>query len=923
MKSINFTDFNKVLVFVLPVGIALLLWYPLVAGEYYYPYETNMYMSFMMNFIESLRNFELPVWNEYVGSGHPSMYFGHYPITQNTIFYMIFGYSDSTYYFTKFTNMAILLLGFIYACKLLKLGYLYALAGALVYFCVNFVLRIMINDTIGNLYPLYPILVILVLHIVSSNKKSKRDIMLFSLVYIFWLSGGHGTFIMMPLVMLSIVFFISILFFHKKSFRIKDLRKYAGLYIVLFIVPMTAVFYQYYFIYDVVVTSNRITEGLIISPLELTAWKQLSVSFQSSSYFWIGLWLLAVYLFIRFLKLIFRKYRFPEPRQLKVPLWSLLIIMPLVYGVIYVVLTETELLRDYACIITSKVFIAAVVLYFLIYFVSRKRTFFLLGFRNLALFVIYVSMLSYYFYSPENIIGDVNGYDYDLFRELGTPLQLFFILSVLFSIEEYREIKIVKIMVLSLIVLYLFRSHFTIPLMRFTGIVWYATRDGTVFSLFFAILFMYGLRRMLLNIALIINPLFLSIRLTRISDKINKSGTVSNIINFLLIVSVALLVMDSYNKLYKGTNHRYIFPKNRETAVSPREKGVINAMDDYYLLKDKLLELNSRTKHFFRMFTPENSYYYIAGTMQAYKMHEAAIYESSISQNLQEFYDHTILGKEVVVIRELKDAMPYFLFTRHIHEGIGLSHREITYRSFFNFSPNEDHEYIKNQNIELLWDLMQVKYLIVGPVFSKALDEFTDREQYRLISKYPNLGLNLYEILKEKNYSRFAVLPLDDRASYDEILQELNSRDINKLKALYSQLVFLDKDSPEFNLAKTRRDSTTRYYEVESSQNAVFIEFESWNRNWELKVNSEERESEKAFQLFKAAKIMPGLNRIEFTYNFKYFTALFCVGMVTTLLYAFLLLWFWREEKKEHCSDRESTAPFLIANNLIGYCYDK
>ena len=94
--------FKNVFRILLPAGIAFYIFYPLLADKYSYAIgEYEIYKSFMVNFTEAIRSGDLPQWNEYVGSGHPALYFGHYPISQNTIFYALFGYSDFTYYLYK------------------------------------------------------------------------------------------------------------------------------------------------------------------------------------------------------------------------------------------------------------------------------------------------------------------------------------------------------------------------------------------------------------------------------------------------------------------------------------------------------------------------------------------------------------------------------------------------------------------------------------------------------------------------------------------------------------------------------------------------------------------------------------------------------------------------------------------------------
>src|SRR3989344_2251483 len=178
---------NIIKYLLLPASIAIYMIYPLLTGEYFYfNTEYDLYKSFLVTFIETLKHLELPVWNEYVGGGHPAMYFGHYPITHNTLFYMLFGANDFTYYFMKFVNLAILLASFVYAGKILKFGYLMSLIGALVYFSVNFASRLFLYDTAGNLL-IYPILLALMLQIIKDEQW--KAVIIFSLIYIFWLSG--------------------------------------------------------------------------------------------------------------------------------------------------------------------------------------------------------------------------------------------------------------------------------------------------------------------------------------------------------------------------------------------------------------------------------------------------------------------------------------------------------------------------------------------------------------------------------------------------------------------------------------------------------------------------------------------------------------------------------------------------------------
>ena len=855
-------------------------------------------MSFMINFIDTLKHFELPTWNEYVGGGHPAMYFAHYPITQNTLIYMLLGFNDLTYYFTKFTSTVITLLSFVYACRLFKIDYLTALLGAVVYFCINFVVRIIVAETIGNLVVLYPVLVMLAIHLVAENRQRQRqEVLIFILCFIFWLLGNNLTYVHIHAVMLSVVYWLTAFIYHRKTLDFSSLKNFITLYLVMFIFPWIAVLYQYYFVLDVVASCNRLKEGLVVSPSDLVVWKQLFSSFISSSYFWIGLFSSLLFLLI---KVFSGNNIFSRVHHIKQDTGNILLIGA---AALLLVITITKIeftfnsvfLMDYVALFNSAVFRIALLIYLSVHtFLKSKKYVSILTLRDSFIFIIYMSLLSYYFYSPDNIneSGAGKGYDYALFRELSALSQVIFTLSMLFAIEDCRKNKIVKVMILSLIVLYFIRSHFSIPILRFTGIIWYATRDGSIFSVLFAIIFMFGLKNMIFCFSKILSLVHVPFHI------LSKPGFTTYFKHGFLLLLVLLMVNDSYDKLYKGTSHRFIYPQSRSIVKTPEEKHIVDAREEIVSLNDKLISLNKRSDHFYRFFTPENNIY-LAGTLQDHKIYEAAIYDSAISKQFQDFYDNIILQKKPFQSRELKDVMPYHLFTRHFYEGVHFKYNDVAYIDFFVFSP-KDTENIKNQNIEFFWDIMQVKYLIVGSTFSAAMKGFTNyNHNYELLDKYPALGLNLYEITKNKNYSRFAVLPLEKDQCYDEMVKKMNSSDINVLKSIYPKLVFLDETNPDFNLVKIRRDRKTRYYEIEATKEAIFIEFESWNHNWELKINNEFENLPKVFHIFKGIKIKPGMNTIDITYNLKYFEGLFFLSIFVSVLYAVLLVGFHHSGTKK------------------------
>lgn len=888
----------RIIAYVLPpVAISFYLFYPLLSGLYvYHNSEQGPYLSFMVNFIDALRHFQLPAWNEYVGGGHPAMYFAHYPVSQNTLVYMLFGFNDFTYYFTKFTSTIIIFLSFLVACRVFKIDYLTGLLGALVYFCINFVVRIIVAETIGNLIVLYPALVILAVHLVAeSSRRQWQEILIFMLCFVFWLLGNNLTYVHIHAVMLSVVYWLAVFIYHGRPHIFPDLKKYVWLYFVMFVVPWIGALYQYYFVLDVVASCNRLKEGLIVSPLDPVVWKQLAVSIMSSSYIWIGILSLLIYVIVK---------RFSEHSifvRINGVVQKAGLILPIGAAVLVLIITITQtkvttncaLLSDYIPLLNSTVFRISSLIYILAAAFLKPKSECFPTWRDSITVIVYVSLLSYYFYSPDNIneVGPGNGYDYALFRELSVLTQAIFTISVLFAMESYRDNRIVKVMILSLIVLYFIRSHLSIAILRFTGVIWYATRDGSIFSAFFAVIFMFGLKNMIARFGRIPG-------LVRGPFRFFSKPDVGSCVKYgFLVFLVLLMVWDSYDKLYKGTSHRFVYPRAPSVARTPEEIRIIKARNEIVSLNQKLIELHKNSKHFYRLFTPENNIY-LAGTLQDRGLYESVIYDSAISRGFQRFYDEVILDKKKSGSRSLKDVMPYHLFTSHFHKGVGFRHNEVSYRDFFVFSP-ADAQNLKNQNITFFWDLMQVQYLIVGAKFSEAINAFTNTgNNYRFLGHFPTLDLNIYEITGKKKYSTMAFLPLNG-GSADELVDRMNSWDINELRSLYSRLVFPEIGRSDFKVLDDRRSRNERHYEIEADKEGILVEFESWNRNWKVTIDRNDAGKVlKAFHILKAVRIHKGRNSIDLSYDLKYFKVLFLVSVVTiSSLVALLLLSFYSGNK--------------------------
>lgn len=378
-----------------------------------------------------------------------------------------------------------------------------------------------------------------------------------------------------------------------------------------------AVLYQYYFVYDVIKASNRIKGGLIVSPFELIVWKQLLRSFQSSAYFWMGLLLVP-------LSLIRKSFKIPRNALI------IVIGMLLYLTVIDIQFASASIFfADYIPLLNSGAFRIALLLYLILSCFTFKNYYGRIiraDTGDFVIFGIYISLLSYYFYCTENI----SGYDYELFMELSIASRVVIMVCILFSMRSFRKSKIVQILIVSLIILYLIRSHLTIPLMRFTGIVWYSVRDGSIFSPLFAFLFLFGLKGITDNYAA--------------GNIFYRNAAIAKYVKVVILMAlVILLARDSFDKFYKGQSHKYVFPNNQQLAVTPQDTATLKARKDIPALNALLMGLDEKTKHFYRIFEPEGSRHHLAGYLQDHKIYEASLYESSISRDYKDFFDYTIL----------------------------------------------------------------------------------------------------------------------------------------------------------------------------------------------------------------------------------------------------------------------------------------
>lgn len=883
----------------LPAIIAYFLIRPLLDGDYFYPVgEYQLYKSFMQNFIAALRHGELLKWNPFVGDGHPAMYFGHVPITQNTLIYMLFGFSDQTYYFTKFLSLWAMLALFVWAARLLGFKYLVGLIGALFYFCINFVLRILPSETIGNLLPLYPPLMMLVPLLVARRPAPWKGVVIFIGVYVFWLTGGHVTYVPAHLIALSILFVVAV-FTYRGRAAWRELPYFISLYGLVMILPLAAVLYQYVFIADIIADSNRIKPGLIVSPFHSDVWVELLRSLRSSSFVWLAIFITAWLIFLKWRE---RSGRVPLRVVWRGTRWQAATIA------VFVLLAATGVqipaiwpLRDVVPLLNDSIFRGAFIAFVIcqgvlgregrLYVVSQSAAW--------ALFLV-MSFLAYFIIAPENIIGDVHGYDYDLFMELSPQLRAVFLFLMLYSVTAWRHSRLFKVMVIELVALYLIRSHLTIPMLRFTGFVWYATRDGSIFSTCLALLSMIGLARFIDDLGLLARrePSRQAAAWLRhhVLASLGRAGNLLRRVDGRQLLAVALLGVialqthDSWEKMYHGLSHRFIFPKR--DPQSGWEKSVVDQINEAAMLRNTLISLQNDNPGFFRIYAPENSYIFISGALQDAGIYDAAIYDSSMSAIYKDFYDRIILGHPPETTLPLAQVMPYMLFTRHVHEGIGLAYRQIAYRDFFVFN-TDDESALKEGNIRFFWDVSSVRYLVVGPKFEQALGELGGPSRYRLLARYKALALALYERLDFRQGVEAAVLPLRSLEDANAALTALNSDDVQTMEEARKSLLPLAVGMAKaqgYRLTAASEHNGRNVLTLEADRPGLLIEFESWNKHWRATINGGAAPVDKAFHIFKVIPFLPGRHTIVTEYAPPYFFPLIVLGAVSMLVVFVMLV---------------------------------
>ncbi|MDP2922431.1 MAG: YfhO family protein, partial [Candidatus Omnitrophota bacterium] len=83
---------------------------------------------------------------------------------------------------------------------------------------------------------------------------------------------------------------------------------------------------------------------------------------------------------------------------------------------------------------------------------------------------------------------------------------------------------------------------------------------------------------------------------------------------------------------------------------------------------------------------------------------------------------------------------------------------------------------------------------------------------------------------------------------------------------------------------------------IDARKGGILVDFESWHRHWQLKVNDKNKKLYKAFRAFKGIKIEPGINRIKLSYSLEYFKELFFLSIFVIFVYITLLVSSYRKK---------------------------
>lgn len=800
---------------------AAIFYHPLIAGEFIYGSpEFFLYRSNLAAFWAQLFSGSLPLWNERVGAGQPQVIFGHYPLSFTGFFYGIFGTGEMAYAGLRVLSLTTVLLSGVYGAYRFCLPLAAGFFAGWIYFGLGFVERFFAADTVILTMTLFPLCAIQLIIVLRERRWLWPDVLFFFAVYLAWISGASITFLVMPMVFLAAMGVCAVIRFGyvcREAF-------FSLTYLLL--LPLLLLSPQFFLVTETVFDSNRVRPGLLASIFSLEPWSQFFTSFSLTLF----PWLISLAYFLEIKKIRARGVVFALA----------IFLAALIFG-------GNELLG----LGSAYEIIAALGLLFVLDInragrISQARR------RNWSAAFIPTCLLllltAHFFLLPDILVKDTAlAYDPGLYQELGFFGRFIVMFFCLAALRISRARATLAILLGMLVFVYFMRAHGTILSTRLFAIIWYATRDGALVSLCYATLALFGVKAMFDR---------LSARMRNFRS--HSYFQVAQLSLCLLLTAIVAIAVHS--KCFKGTTHRMLMPTAGSDPLLSEGPAELSR------LGQALQFWSEKSPGFFRVFQPANSQLMIAGAYQHLGIHDAAIYDSTISRRLYGFYREFILGKQDFFSGDsLLRAMPYAEHAPTVNAAFGLTAGAVEYRDFF-LHHHDDLRHLSEERMRLWWKLSGTKILLLTPGLMSWLGKYKDSNRYKPLLHFPVLGIHVVEYLDyPANYSRLALLRLRAGESLADLWRLLQQRNTENWLALTERLEFLQ--DPRNARPASNGDSFEFELERPLEGEAVLVQLEAWHRGWNAAVNGQVTTIEPAFEIYRGIYLGPGAKKV--TLRFK------------------------------------------------------
>jgi hypothetical protein len=166
-------------------------------------------------------------------------------------------------------------------------------------------------------------------------------------------------------------------------------------------------------------------------------------------------------------------------------------------------------------------------------------------------------------------------------------------------------------------------------------------------------------------------------------------------------------------------------------------------------------------------------------------------------------------------------------------------------------SPHADPFYLELLRVGVIWNYMQPR-LAANP-------------QISLLGEEPLLT---YRIRPAQSLQRWGLLP-DGHMSHSDRVQLLDSDRTDDLKAAYRDMVFSQGMLADhgFAVREVSMRANRHRFVMSGTSGGHLVVFDSWHPDWRVTVNGKDQPLIRVLLNFRAVRLEPGINHVEFVYR--------------------------------------------------------